>query len=119
VVFASNDIDQSEFNSNSKSMPWMKLQYENPTDPNSTAQKLLSQFGVKGLPSLVVLDQSGNLFYAYSYFSLSTAFSFQLILGQVISSDGRGDITSSPTGWSKWFAVKDRFTDIHAHELLR
>jgi hypothetical protein len=61
VVFASSDIDQSEFNSNSKSMPWMKLPYADPKDPNSTAQLLFSKFAVKGIPSLVVLDQAGKV----------------------------------------------------------
>ena len=61
VLFASRDIDQSEFNSNSKSMPWMKLPYADPNDPNSTAQLLFSKFALKGIPSLVVLDQAGKL----------------------------------------------------------
>jgi hypothetical protein len=61
VLFASRDIDQSEFNSNSKSMPWMKLPYADPNDPNSTAQLLFTKFALKGIPSLIVLDQAGNL----------------------------------------------------------
>ncbi len=61
VLFASSDLDQSEFNSNSKSMPWMKLPYADPKDLNSTAQLLFSKFALKGYPSLVVLDQAGKL----------------------------------------------------------
>jgi thioredoxin-related protein len=61
VLFASSDIDQSEFDSNSKSMPWMKLPYADPKDSNSTAQLLFSKFAVRGIPSLVVLDEAGEL----------------------------------------------------------
>ena len=61
VLFASSDIDQNEFNSNSRSMPWMKLPYADPKDLNSTAQLLFSKFALKGIPSLVVLDPSGKL----------------------------------------------------------
>ena len=61
ILFASSDIDQSEFNSNIKSMPWTKLPYADPNDPNSTAKLLFSKFALKGIPSLVVLDQAGKL----------------------------------------------------------
>ena len=60
IVFASNDIDLSEFNSNIKDMPWTKLPYENPLDSNAISQQLLSKFSLKSLPSLVVIDEAGD-----------------------------------------------------------
>jgi len=60
IVFVSSDIGQSEFDSNTKDMPWAKLPYSNPVDPASPAQQLFSKFSVKGIPTLVVLDAAGK-----------------------------------------------------------
>ncbi len=72
IVFASSDIDQNEFNSNSSSMPWMKLPYADPKDPNSAYHQLFSNFTVKGIPSLVVLDQAGKLCTSTEFISNDT-----------------------------------------------
>jgi len=63
IVFVSSDIDQSEYDSNTRDMTWAKLPYQDPLDAkyaNSTSQQLTSKFSVKFLPFLVVLDAAGK-----------------------------------------------------------
>ncbi len=116
IVFVSNDIDQSEFDSNTKDMTWAKLPYQDPTDANyanSTSQQLGSKFAVKSLPFLVVLDAAGKESIVIQCVTSTEAFSS----GQTITANGRPDVVSNT--FMNWFAPKDRFTEVHAHELLR
>lgn len=113
IVFVSNDIDQSEFDSNIKDMTWAKLPYQDPTDANSASQQLSSKFAVKTLPFLVVLDAAGK----ESIVIQCTPNTEVFLLGQTITLNGYSDVASNT--FMKWFAPKDRFTEVHAHELLR
>ena len=112
-MFVSEDIDQSEFDSNTKDMTWAKLPYQNPTDANSTSQQLGSKFAVNSLPFLVVLDAAGKESTVIQCVTSTEAFSS----GQTITANGRPDVVSNT--FMNWFAPKDRFTEVHAHELLR
>ncbi len=113
IVFVSNDIDQSEFDLNTKDMTWATLPYQDPTDANSTSQQLASKFAVKSLPFLVVLDAAGTESIANQCVASTEAFSS----GQTITANGCSDVASNT--FMNWFAPKDRFTEVHAHELLR
>lgn len=57
VVFVSSDRDQTSFDEYYKEMPWFALPYENRDAKNTLSKK----FKVNGIPSLVMLDASGNL----------------------------------------------------------
>jgi len=57
IVFVSSDKDQSQFESYYAEQPWLALPYEE----RDLKGKLSSKFGVKGIPTLVILDEDGTL----------------------------------------------------------
>jgi len=57
VVFVSADQDQEAFNEYFGEQPW----YAVPYDQTETRESLNEQFGIRGIPSLLVLDQQGKL----------------------------------------------------------
>lgn len=52
IVFASSDSDQHSFDEYYGSMPWVAI----PFTASGKAQGLGSKFGVRGIPSLIILD---------------------------------------------------------------
>ena len=52
IVFVSSDSDQSSFDEYYGSMPWMSV----PFTATDKIQALGSRFGVRGIPSFIVLD---------------------------------------------------------------
>jgi thiol-disulfide isomerase/thioredoxin len=57
IIFASGDRDEKSFNSYLSTMPWLAIPYAE----KKTAGMLRSAFQVAGIPTLVLLDESGNL----------------------------------------------------------
>lgn len=57
VIFASSDQDQVAFNSYYAEMPWHAL----PFDQRSIKDKLSEKFKVQGIPTLIILDDNGQL----------------------------------------------------------
>eukprot|EP00441_Pelagodinium_beii_P034580 CAMPEP_0197635188 /NCGR_PEP_ID=MMETSP1338-20131121/11074_1 /TAXON_ID=43686 ORGANISM="Pelagodinium beii, Strain RCC1491" /NCGR_SAMPLE_ID=MMETSP1338 /ASSEMBLY_ACC=CAM_ASM_000754 /LENGTH=283 /DNA_ID=CAMNT_0043207191 /DNA_START=36 /DNA_END=887 /DNA_ORIENTATION=- len=57
VIFVSSDQDQANFQRYHSEMPWLAM----PFGDRARAQLLGQKFGVQGVPSLIVLDSSGNL----------------------------------------------------------
>merc|ERR1711865_27952 len=55
VIFISSDKDDSMFKEYFREMPWLSLPFVDRTRKGELTKK----FGVKGIPSLVVLDASG------------------------------------------------------------
>jgi len=72
IIFLSSDKDEKSFDDYFKEMPWLALPYAKRTE-----KELLSDtFGVRGIPSFVVLRPDGT----------------------VVSTDGRSKIMSDPKG---------------------
>ena len=57
IVFVSSDQDESQFNAYYSKMPFLALPYTN----RDLAQQTKSVFGVRGIPSLVVLDSLSGM----------------------------------------------------------
>jgi nucleoredoxin len=72
IIFVSSDRDQKSFDEYFKEMPWLALQYES----RDAKQALSEIFGVSGIPSFVVLHPDGT----------------------TITTDGRSQVASDPTG---------------------
>lgn len=68
VVFASSDRDESSFDEYRGEMPWLSLPYAN----RAAKSALSSKYKVSGIPTLVILDEKG----------------------EVITKEGRGAVTS-------------------------
>jgi len=75
IVFISSDRDKGAFNSYFKEQPWLALPYEDRKIRNTLAEK----FGVRGIPSLVILDAEAN----------------------VVTTNGRAAVMEDPQG-KKW-----------------
>lgn len=58
VIFCSSDRDQSAFDGYFGKMPWSALPFEQ----RRLKAKLSEKFGVRGIPALILLDQSGQLY---------------------------------------------------------
>ena len=56
VIFVSGDRDPAQYSTYHGSMPWLALPYEN----TMQRQMMNMQFGVRGIPALVLLDASGS-----------------------------------------------------------
>mmetsp|Transcript_3044 Transcript_3044/g.5199 ORF Transcript_3044/g.5199 Transcript_3044/m.5199 type:complete len:179 (-) Transcript_3044:96-632(-) len=56
VVFVSSDQNEAAFNDYFKEMPWLAV----PFSDRNLKQKLSENFGVRGIPTLVILDQQAN-----------------------------------------------------------
>ena len=56
VIFISLDTDENEFNDYFSKMPWKSLPFD-----NEKSEKLSEFFNVQGIPSLVLVDNEGNL----------------------------------------------------------
>ncbi|XP_076076116.1 nucleoredoxin-like [Mytilus galloprovincialis] len=76
IVFVSSDRSENDFDSYFSEMPWLAL----PFNEEGKKNKLMAQFGVRGIPALVILNGD---------------------TGKVISKDGRADTASEtyPTRW--------------------
>merc|ERR1711934_1100299 len=57
VVFVSSDRDQAAFDQYYDEMPWYALLFSE----RDLKQKLSEKYGVRGIPTLVVLDDKGEL----------------------------------------------------------
>lgn len=55
IIFVSSDFNQSSFNEYYGSMPWSAVPYG-----SAKAYELAQKFGVRGIPSFIVLDSHGN-----------------------------------------------------------
>merc|ERR1719356_2123620 len=75
VVFVSSDRDEGSFKDYFAEQPWLALPFED----RATKDKLSQKFGVRGIPSLVILGADG----------------------ETITTDGRSVVTQDPTG-SSW-----------------
>jgi len=56
VLFVSSDQDEGQFKDYFKEMPWLALPYEE----RAAKEALSKRYGVRGIPSLVIVDQDGN-----------------------------------------------------------
>jgi len=72
IVFVSSDQDQAAFDSYYGEQPWVALPY----DQRDIKEKLSKKYKVRGIPSFVILDPSGN----------------------VITKDGRDCVSKDPAG---------------------
>jgi len=72
IVFVSSDRDEATFDEYRGEMPWLAIPFEDRT----SKANLSSKFKVRGIPTLVLLDESGNL----------------------ITTDGRATVSGDPTG---------------------
>jgi len=72
IVFVSSDRDEASFDSYYAEQPWVALPY----DQRDLKAKLSKKYKVQGIPSLVILDPSGD----------------------VITKDGRDAVMKDPTG---------------------
>jgi len=57
VIFCSSDQDDNAFKSYYKEMPWLALPYSK----RDLKEKLSSKYGVRGIPTLVLLNEAGEL----------------------------------------------------------
>ncbi len=57
IVFVSSDRSQSEADAYFKDMPWKALPFADRARKDALSQK----FGVQGIPTLVLLDEHGNV----------------------------------------------------------
>jgi len=74
VIFVSSDQNEQAFKSYFNTQPWLAM----PFNDRSRKAALGQKFGVRGIPSLILIDEHGGL----------------------ISADGRSKVMSDPTG--KW-----------------
>ena len=73
LVFVSSDKDETSFNEYYEEMPWLAL----PFDDRDRKGQLSNQFQVKGIPTLVLLDEEGKVY----------------------TTDGRGAVAENPEGF--------------------
>jgi len=57
IVFASADNSESQFNEYYAEMPWLAVPFEE----RDVKENLSREFGVRGIPMLVVLDEDGQV----------------------------------------------------------
>eukprot|EP00040_Diaphanoeca_grandis_P038281 m.256176 g.256176 ORF g.256176 m.256176 type:complete len:143 (-) comp34152_c0_seq1:311-739(-) len=57
IVFISSDQDESAFNSYHGEQPWLAL----PFADRATKDKLSKEFGVRGIPTFVLLNKDGSV----------------------------------------------------------
>lgn len=76
IVFASSDNDQHSFDEYYATMPWVSIPFTN----QDKAQSLGNKFGVRGIPSLIILDAAD---------------------GSIKDADGRSTISSAKGNTSK------------------
>jgi len=57
IVFVSSDRDQSAFDGYYGEQPWTALPY----DARGVKEKMGNDFGVRGIPMLIILDAEGNM----------------------------------------------------------
>merc|ERR1712150_223452 len=56
-VFVSSDQDEGSFNGYYKEMPWVALPFKD----RKGKEKLSGKYGVRGIPSLIILDKNGEI----------------------------------------------------------
>ena len=79
IVFVSSDSDEESFLDYFGSQPWTAIPFSN----RDGAQALGSKFGIRSIPSFIVLNASGN----------------------TLDKDGRSTVTSSKGNVDKAFTV--------------
>ena len=57
IVFISSDSSKPEFEDYYKEMPWLAVPY----DDQDTIEKLNTKYGVRGIPTLLIIDKDGNV----------------------------------------------------------
>jgi nucleoredoxin len=72
IVFVSSDRDEASFNDYFKEQPWLALDYSN----RKEKEQLSNLFGVRGIPSFVIVDTDGS----------------------AITKEGRAAVSSDPEG---------------------
>merc|ERR1712188_26852 len=72
VVFVSSDRDESSFKEYFDEQPWLALDFAD----RKKKEQLSNLFGVRGIPSFVLIDKDGS----------------------VITKDGRAAVSADPTG---------------------
>merc|ERR1712070_1273990 len=72
IVFISSDKNEEAFKDYYKEQPWLALDYSN----RKEKEQLSNLFGVRGIPSFVIIDKDGS----------------------VITKDGRAAVSSDPEG---------------------
>eukprot|EP00919_Chromeraceae_sp_WS-2016_P016945 GHVR01040470.1.p1 GENE.GHVR01040470.1~~GHVR01040470.1.p1 ORF type:complete len:148 (+),score=19.43 GHVR01040470.1:153-596(+) len=73
IIFVSSDHTDEDFKKYLEEMPWLALPYAD----RDTKDKLSKKFGIKGIPTLVLLDG---------------------VTGELITKGGRDKVTSDPEG---------------------
>ncbi|KAK3090271.1 hypothetical protein FSP39_010544 [Pinctada imbricata] len=73
VVFASSDRDEESFKEYFKEMPWLAI----PFSENETKQKAATKYGIRGIPTLIILKKNGEM----------------------LSNEGRGHVAGSGNKW--------------------
>jgi len=80
VIFVSSDRDNTAFVDYFKSMPWLAV----PFNARGVTDALSKKYSVRGIPSLILIDETGKL----------------------VDADGRGKVMSDPSG--KWVRAPPR-----------
>lgn len=57
IVFVSSDKDQKQFDEYYAEMPWLSLPFDN----RDKKAELSRKYGIQGIPTLIVLDSTGNV----------------------------------------------------------
>ena len=66
IVFASLDKSKTEFESYYKKMPWLAV----PFDEKEAVKKLTTTYSVRGIPSLIIVDDEGSVLNEDGYLEL-------------------------------------------------
>ena len=67
IIFVSSDKSKSEYESYFEEMPWLAV----PFDDSETIKKLKTKYFVSGIPTLVIVDNEGNVLNEDGYLELS------------------------------------------------
>eukprot|EP00331_Platyophrya_macrostoma_P004980 CAMPEP_0176420078 /NCGR_PEP_ID=MMETSP0127-20121128/8405_1 /TAXON_ID=938130 /ORGANISM="Platyophrya macrostoma, Strain WH" /LENGTH=149 /DNA_ID=CAMNT_0017800631 /DNA_START=44 /DNA_END=493 /DNA_ORIENTATION=- len=67
IIFVSFDKKKSEFESYYKKMPWLAIPFED----KDTIKKLSSKYSVQGIPTLLILDNNGEVLVEDGYLELA------------------------------------------------
>lgn len=90
VIFVSADRDEAGFTSYFATMPWMAI----PFAQRQVQERLMQRYGVRGIPSLVLLHRNGG----------------------VLTKDGRTSVLKDPKAVSWWPAKPDAGTALDLEE---
>ncbi|XP_022319409.2 nucleoredoxin-like [Crassostrea virginica] len=57
IIYVSLDRDRSSFDEYYGTMPWYTISF----DDNEAREKLAEEYGVRGIPCLIIMDTEGNI----------------------------------------------------------